>query len=142
MNQRQNINDMVAAAKARIEELSVDELQAELEAGDVTLVDIRDVRERWERGAIPGAKSMPRGMLEFWFDPASPYYRSGLDFGHRYVVYCAAGARSALATDTLFSLGYTNVAHLTVGFNGWNAEGGAVEAVEPDEKYFRGTADS
>ena len=115
---RRNINDLVMAAKSRIEELSVEQLQAEIEAGDVMVVDIRDVRERWERGAIPGAKSMPRGMLEFWFDPESPYYRDGLVFDQRFVLYCAGGQRSALATDVLQQLGYTNVAHLIVGFNG------------------------
>ena len=133
---RRNVNDMVRDAKARIEELSVEELQAEIERSDLTLVDIRDPREQWERGAIPGAKSMPRGMLEFWFDPESKYYRGGMSFDDRYVVYCAGGGRSALATDMLQDLGYTNVAHLTIGFNGWKEAGGAVEAVAPDPKYF------
>lgn len=132
---RRSVNDLVAEAKQRIEELSVDELQAEIDAGDVTVVDIRDVRERWERGAIPGAKSMPRGMLEFWFDPESPYYKGGFDFGDRYVLYCAGGGRSALAAVALQELGYANVAHLTVGFNGWKEAGGAVEDVAPDPKY-------
>jgi rhodanese-related sulfurtransferase len=134
---RTNINDLVADAKSRIEELSVDELRAEIDAGTATVVDIRDVRERWSKGAIPGAKSMPRGMLEFWFDPESPYYRDGLAFDQRYVLHCAGGARSALAAAALQDLGYTNVAHLTVGFNGWADAGGAVETVEPDPKYFR-----
>ena len=138
---RRNINDLVTEAKARIEELSVDELRAEIAAGGVTVVDIRDVRERWDKGAIPGAKSMPRGMLEFWFDPDSPYYRSGLTFEDRYVLHCAGGHRSALAADVLQDLGYTNVAHLTVGFNGWKDAGGDVEAVHADPKYFR-SADS
>ena len=133
---RRTVNDMVREAKARIEELSVDELASEIEAGAVTLIDIRDPRELWERGAIPGARSMPRGMLEFWFDPESKYYRGGLDFGERYVVYCAGGGRSALAADLLQDLGYTNVAHLTVGFNGWKEAGGAVEQVRPDPKYL------
>lgn len=132
---RRNVNDMVREAKARIEELSVEQLQAEIEAGGVTLIDIRDPREQWDKGAIPGARSMPRGMLEFWFDPESKYYRGGLEFDTRYVVYCAGGGRSALATDMLQELGYTNVAHLTVGFNGWNEAGGAVEPVSPDPKY-------
>jgi rhodanese-related sulfurtransferase len=140
---RPTASGWVHEAKARIEELSVQQLQAEIEAGDVTLIDIRDIRELWERGAIPGAKSMPRGMLEFWFDPASRYYRGGLDYDERYVVYCAGGGRSALATDMLNQLGYTNVAHLTVGFNGWKEAGGAVEDVQPDPKYFRsGSPDS
>lgn len=134
---RTTLTEMVAAAKARIEELSVEQLQAELEGGDVTVIDIRDVRERWERGAIPGAKSMPRGMLEFWFAPESPYYRGGLDFDQRYVLHCAGGQRSALAAAVLQDLGYTNVAHLEVGFNGWKDAGGAVEEIRPDQKYFR-----
>jgi rhodanese-related sulfurtransferase len=133
---RTTLHDLVSAAKARVEELSVEELQREIETGGVTVVDIRDVRERWERGAIPGARSMPRGMLEFWFDPESPYYREGFDFADRYVLYCAGGLRSALAAAALQDLGYRNVAHLEVGFNGWKQAGGAVEAVRADPKYF------
>ena len=136
-HRRRTVDDLVAEAKARIEELSVEQLRAEIEAGDVTVVDIRDVRERWDKGAIPGARSMPRGMLEFWFDPESPYYRDGLSFDGRYVLHCAGGARSALAAAVLQDLGYTNVAHLEVGFNGWAEAGGAVEPVAPPEKYFR-----
>ena len=137
MGERTNINDLVTAAKGRIEELSVEQLQAEIEAGGITVVDIRDIRERWNLGTIPGAKSMPRGMLEFWFDPESPYYRKGLEFGDRYVLHCAGGHRSALAADVLQQLGYTNVAHLTIGYNGWKTAGGATEDVSPDPKYFK-----
>ncbi|HEY5664916.1 MAG TPA: rhodanese-like domain-containing protein [Ilumatobacter sp.] len=138
MSERRRLHDLIAEAKARIEELTVEQLQAEIAAGTATVIDIRDVRERWSLGAIPGAKSMPRGMLEFWFDPESPYYRDGLDFGGRYVLHCAGGQRSALAADVLQQLGYTNVAHLTVGYNGWVAAGGATEEVAADPKYFRG----
>jgi rhodanese-related sulfurtransferase len=134
---RRSVLDMVREAKQRIEELSVDELRAEIESGVATVIDIRDPRELWERGTIPGAKSMPRGMLEFWFDPESPYYRSGFAFDQRFVVYCAGGMRSALAAATLCDLGYTNVAHLEVGFNGWHDAGGDVVEVRPDPKYFR-----
>lgn len=134
---RKPLMEMVAEAKAAIEELSVEQLQAEIEAGTCTVIDIRDVRELWERGAIPGAKSMPRGMLEFWFDPESPYYRGGIDFDERYVLHCAGGQRSALAAKALQDLGFTNVAHLEVGFNGWKDAGGAVEEVHPNPKYFR-----
>ena len=133
---RITLDQMVADAKARIEELTVEQLQAEIEAGDVTVIDIRDVRERWEKGAIPGAKSMPRGMLEFWFAPESPYFRGGLEFDRRYVLHCAGGQRSALAAAVLQDLGYTDVAHLEAGFNGWKAAGAAVEQVEPDPKYY------
>lgn len=137
---RRTVHDMVADARNRIDEIGVAELQAELEAGTTTVIDIRDVRERWNLGAIPGARSMPRGMLEFWFDPESPYYRTGLDMDARYVLHCAGGQRSALAAATLVDLGYRNVAHLDVGFNGWAAAGGAIEAVHPDPKYARPTA--
>jgi rhodanese-related sulfurtransferase len=75
-------------------------------------------------------------MLEFWFAPDSPYFRPGkYELGNRYVLHCAGGARSALAADVLQELGYTNVAHLEVGFNGWADAGGAVESIELDEKY-------
>ena len=134
---RKPLSEMVAEAKAAIEELSVEELQAELDAGTCKVIDIRDVRELWDKGAIPGAKSMPRGMLEFWFDPESPYYRGDVSFDDRYVLHCAGGQRSALAAKVLQDLGYTNVAHLEVGFNGWAAAGGAVDEVHPNPKYFQ-----
>ena len=135
----QKLSDLIAEAKSSIEELSLEQLQAEIGAGDVTVVDIRDVRERWDRGTIPDAKSMPRGMLEFWFDPESPYYRDGVRFDGRYVLYCAGGQRSALAAKVLQDIGYENVAHLEVGFNGWADAGGAVEPVTPNPKYFKQT---
>ena len=134
---RIRLADLVADAKGSIEELSVEQLQTEIAAGDVTVVDIRDVRERWDKGTIPGAKSMPRGMLEFWFDPESPYYRDGVEFESRYVLYCAGGQRSALAAKVLQDIGYERVAHLEVGFNGWAAAGGEVEPVHPNPKYFQ-----
>lgn len=134
---RTPLSEMIAEAKAAIEELSVEQLQAEIDAGTCTVIDIRDVRERWDKGAIPGAKSMPRGMLEFWFDPESPYYRGDVGFDDRYVLHCAGGQRSALAAKVLQDLGYTNVAHLEVGFNGWAAAGGAVDEVHPNPKYFQ-----
>ncbi len=132
---RTSITELVAAAKSRIEELSVDELQAEIENGSATLIDIRDVRERWNQGTIPGAISAPRGMLEFWFDPDSPYFQDRYHFDDRYVLYCGGGQRSALATDVLQELGYDNVAHLIVGFTGWRDAGGAIEPVPVDDKY-------
>ncbi|MEX2627238.1 MAG: rhodanese-like domain-containing protein [Ilumatobacteraceae bacterium] len=134
---RRTINDMVAEAKARIEELTVADLQAEVERGDVTVLDIRDFRERLEKGVVRGSVSVPRGMLEFWLDPESPYYREGFEFDQRYVLYCAGGQRSALATDVLGQLGYTDVAHLDVGFNGWAEAGGAVEDLSERSGWVR-----
>ena len=133
---RRTLADLIGEAKAAIEELSVDELRAEMDAGDITVVDIRDVRERWDKGTIPGARSMPRGMLDFWFDPESPYFRDGIGFDDRFVLYCAGGQRSALAAKVLGDIGYRNVAHLEVGFNGWAAAGSATEPVDPPAKYF------
>ncbi len=138
---RTPLSQMIADAKAAIEELSVEQLQAEIDAGSCTVVDIRDPRELWDKGAIPGSKSMPRGMLEFWFDPESPYFRGNVEFDGRYVLHCAGGQRSALAAKVLQDLGYTNVAHLEVGFNGWAEAGGAVEPVHPNPKYFKQTDD-
>jgi len=83
---RRSVTDMVREAKERIEELSVGELQAEIAEGTCTVIDIRDFRERLEKGAVPGAISAPRGMLEFWFDPDSPYYRDMYQFDQRYVL--------------------------------------------------------
>lgn len=134
---RRTVNDMVREAKARIEELSVEQLQAEIAAGTCTVIDIRDFRERLEKGAIPGAISAPRGMLEFWFDPESPYYREAYQFDHRYVLHCAGGQRSALAAATLLDIGYTDVAHLEPGFNGWAAAGGEVEDVTATSKWVK-----
>jgi rhodanese-related sulfurtransferase len=134
---RKSVIQMVAEAKSRISELSVEELQAEIAAGTCTVVDIRDFRERLEKGSIPGAISAPRGMLEFWFDPESPYYRSSYTFDDRYVFYCAGGQRSALATDVISQIGYTNVAHLEVGFNGWAEAGGEVVDVTAESKWVK-----
>jgi len=138
---RRTVADLVAEAKREIDELTVDQLRHEIAEGAVTVVDIRDVRERWDKGTIPGAKSMPRGMLEFWFDPESPYFRDGVTFDGRYVLYCAGGQRSALAAKVLRDIGYEKVAHLEVGFNGWAAAGGDVEPVSPPAKYFPATTD-
>lgn len=134
---RRTVHDMVNEAKAEIEELTVDELRAEMDAGACTVVDIRDFRERLSVGAIPGAVSAPRGMLEFWFDPESPYYREGYDFEKRYVFHCASGWRSALAAKVIGELGYTNVAHLEPGFSGWKDAGEEIEDVAGTAKWIK-----
>ena len=134
---RRTVHDMVREAKAEIEELSVAEFKTELEAGGCTAIDIRDFRERLSVGAVSGAMSAPRGMLEFWFDPESPYYREGYEFEKRYVFYCASGWRSALATKVVGELGYTNVAHLESGFTGWKDAGEPVEDVAAGSKWVK-----
>jgi len=120
---------MVAAAKTRIENLSVSDVAEELAAGDVMLVDIREPDERAVSGMIPGALHAVRGMLEFYADPTSPYHRPEFEFDRRVVLYCASGGRSALAADTLRQLGYTRAAHLDGGIKAWIAAGQPVESV-------------
>ena len=93
--------ELVAEAKQRVVNLTVADVAAELEAGDPLIVDIREPAEREENGSIPGAISAPRGMLEFYADPTSPYHRSEFDPNGRVILHCAAGGRSALAADTL-----------------------------------------
>ena len=123
---RKTVDQMVDEAKTRIPNLSLAELQAELARGGTQLLDIRDVRERRQLGHIPGAIHVPRGMLEFWLDPTSKYYRGQVDPEKRIVLYCAAGGRSALAADVLRQMGFPDVAHLEAGFNGWAEAGLAV----------------
>lgn len=114
---------LVAQARGEVRNLSVDEVSQALEAGEVTLVDLREPEEVAREGAIPGAVLAPRGMLEFWADPASPYHRAELDPARRTILYCASGGRSALAARSLQQLGYTEVAHLDGGLKGWKAHG-------------------
>jgi rhodanese-related sulfurtransferase len=121
--------DMVKEAKARIENLSVEQVVAELEGGDTLLVDLRDSEERSRDGTIPNAVHVPRGMLEFRADPTSPYHREGLDPDRRIILYCASGGRSALGAETLEKMGYKHVAHLDGGFKSWKDKGQAVEKV-------------
>ncbi len=97
----------------------------------VTLVDIREDDERAQSGAIPGAVRAPRGMLEFWADPTSPYHREEFSPDRRTILYCASGGRSALAADTLQGMGYGNVAHLDGGIKAWKEGGRPVEEVRP-----------
>ena len=105
-----------------------------LGAEDVVFVDIRDVRERWRDGAIPGAWHVPRGMLEFWIDPTSPYAKEEFQSGKKFVLYCAGGMRSALAAKAAQDMGLTPVAHVETGFGGWKKAGGPVEEIKPKER--------
>ena len=117
---------MVEEATAGIESVPVEEALALVHDPSVQFVDIRDVRELDREGMIPGACHAPRGMLEFWVDPESPYHREVFASGRKFVLYCAAAARSALATKTLQDMGFGPVAQLTGGFAAWKAAGGDV----------------
>ena len=139
--QRTSINDLIKKAKSEIEELSVEEVKDEISEGTVTLIDIRDFRERLLEGTIPGAVSAPRGMIEWWFDPESPYHKEEFTFDQRYVLFCSLGWRSALATSALKGLGFSNVAHLEQGFTGWVDSNETVEKVTSGEKWFKNQSD-
>ena len=121
--------EMIAEAKKRVENLTVDQAAQELEQGDVLLVDVREPAERAQSGTIPGAVEAPRGMLEFYADPTSPYHRDEFQPGRRIIFHCASGGRSALAAATLQDLGYERVAQLDGGLKAWKAAGRPVEEV-------------
>lgn len=114
---------LVAEAKQHVRNLTVDEVAAEIQDNDLLLVDIREPEERRNKGYIPGAVSAPRGMLEFWADPSSPYHREEFDPKTRTILHCASGGRSALAAVVLETLGYRSVAHLDGGFTAWQQAG-------------------
>ncbi|MEZ5443004.1 MAG: rhodanese-like domain-containing protein [Lysobacterales bacterium] len=123
---KQGVKALVAAANARITSLDVAEAQALLQDPTVQFVDLRDVRELEREGMIPGAFHAPRGMLEFWVDPDSPYHKPVFASGKRFVLYCQSGWRSALATATLQDMGLEPLAHITGGFHAWKDAGGEV----------------
>lgn len=127
--------DMVEDAMKSIDNLSADEVQSETQNDDVVLVDIRDFRELYLKGKIPGSIHAPRGMLEFWVDPESEYYRDVFSPEKRYVLYCAAGGRSALAAKTMKDMGYSDVGHLETGFAGWEEAGLEIEATQDGSKW-------
>ena len=124
--------EMVAAARARIEEVETKDLIAMVDDPNVVIVDIRDVRERQRSGFIPGSVHAPRGMLEFWVDPKSPYFKEVFGEDKTFVLHCASGWRSALSTATLNDMGFP-AAHLREGFSTWAEQGGPVAFAEPKE---------
>ncbi len=133
-----NVFAETTALKAQIENVSVAQLaQEQAQDDDILVIDLREIQEVVDLGTIPGAKHVPRGMLEFWADPASPYYRDYFGEDKRTVVFCAGGGRSVYATLALQYMGYKNVAHLEVGFNGWKKAGGAVEDVAATSRWVR-----
>lgn len=126
---RKSVRELVEEAESRVTTITVQEFSAR--NNDNTLViDLRDVRELWREGKIPGALHAPRGMLEFWVDPDSPYYREDFDTSKDWVLYCAIGWRSALAADTLQNMGFENVSHIGGGFQAWQEAEKDIETVE------------
>lgn len=127
MKSKTTAAELVAKARNSIENLSVEQVSAEISTGNVLLVDIREAEELATTGMIPGAVHAPRGMIEFYADPASPYHRSEFDPGTRVILYCASSGRSALAVKSLQDLGYSDIGHLDGGLKAWNAANLALE---------------
>ncbi len=110
---------LVSEAHARIRTLTLDEAKARLDSPDAVFVDIRDVRELEREGMIPGAFHATRGMLEFWVDPESPYYKEIFGSGKEFVLYCGSAWRSSLAVATLQDMGLEPISHIGGGFKAW-----------------------
>ena len=126
---------LVDEAMEEVKSYSVESVRARLSDPKVQIVDIRDVRELEREGTVPGALLAPRGMLEFWVDPASPYFKPVFgDEGKEFILFCGAGWRSALATKTLQDMGMNNVAHIDGGFAEWLKQGAPTESLEAHQQ--------
>jgi rhodanese-related sulfurtransferase len=133
MKMNKGFRQMVDEAKSRIKTLSLEESKAQLGKDDVVFVDLRDVRELEREGMIPGAFHCPRGMLEFWIDPDSPYHKDVFASGKSFIFYCNGALRSALATDVAQQMGLEPVFEMAGGFAEWKKAGFPV-AERPSKK--------
>ena len=124
------VASMVAEARNKIEQVDATDAIGMMANPDVVIVDLRDVREREREGYIPNSFHCPRGMVEFWVDPESPYYKEIFGRDAKFVFHCASGWRSALTVATLGDMGMDNVSHITDGFKSWREAGGPVERPE------------
>jgi rhodanese-related sulfurtransferase len=122
---------LVEDARRQIEEVSASYAIELAKDPNVVLVDIRDPREGEREGVVPGAFHCTRGMLEFWIDPSSPYYKSKFGEDKKFVFFCAGGMRSVLAAKTAQDMGLKPVAHIIGGFKAWREAGGPVEHIKP-----------
>ena len=115
---------LVEEAIKKIQTLNPNEVKELLEKKEITLIDVRDIRELWKEGTIENSKHIPRGMLEFWLDPESTYYQANkIQNIKKMVLFCALGWRSALATKSLVEMGFKNVAHVNGGFDALKKSG-------------------
>jgi rhodanese-related sulfurtransferase len=130
---KKGIKQLIAEAELRSTGISVEEAKKRVGDGKTVFVDIRDVRELEREGMIPGAFHAPRGMLEFWVDPESPYYKPVFTEDKTFILYCQADWRGTLAAATLGDMGMTNVLHLQGGFGEWR-KAGAPTARRPEKK--------
>jgi rhodanese-related sulfurtransferase len=122
---------LLAEAEAAIDSVTAEQAIAEAKRSDVVIVDIRDPREIEREGRIPNSFHAPRGMLEFWVDPESPYFKPIFGEDKTFIIQCASGWRSALSTETLQKMGLKPVKNLKGGFTAWKAAGGPVEKLPP-----------
>lgn len=130
LNISKGYRQLVAEAEKEIETISTEQALELHGREDVVFVDLRDVRELWREGLIPGAFHCPRGMLEFWIDPDSIYYKDIFASGKKFLFYCNLGWRSALAAQVSQQMGLTPVAHIGGGFDAWKKAGGSVAKKE------------
>ena len=121
---------LIDAAEEQVETISIEDAAKLLNDDSVHFVDIRDIRELQREGKLPGAVHAPRGMLEFWIDPESPYHREVFAEDKKFIFYCGSAWRSALATQTVQQMGMENVCHLAGGFSAWKAAEQPIETVK------------
>tara|TARA_B100000780_G_scaffold140460_1_gene98345 strand:- start:1252 stop:1650 length:399 start_codon:yes stop_codon:yes gene_type:complete len=116
--------DLVNEANKLVETLDTIKVKSLVVNNECILIDVRDIRELWKEGTVKNSKHIPRGMIEFWLDPQSSYFKENkLDLKKKMVLYCALGMRSALAAKSLFDMGYKNVAHVSGGFDALKQSG-------------------
>lgn len=126
---KKGYKELLAEANAQVTAVEAADALALHGRDDPVFVDLRDPREREREGSIPGAFSCPRGMLEFWVDPESPYAKPVFAEDRQFLFFCASGWRSALAAKTVEDMGLDRVSHIAGGFTAWKAAGGAVEEI-------------
>ena len=125
---KKNFQELIKEANAQIKTLKGEDAIKLLKNDNYLFIDLRDYREILKEGKIPGSISCPRGMLEFWVDPTSPYYKKKIDLSKTFILYCASAWRSALAAKTLKEMGLDEVFHIEGGFSNWKKLNGPIEA--------------
>jgi|TARA_A100001234_G_scaffold87732_1_gene77353 rhodanese-related sulfurtransferase len=125
---KKNFQELIKEANAQIKTLKGEDAIKLLKNDNYLFIDLRDYREILKEGKIPGSISCPRGMLEFWIDPTSPYYKKKIDLSKTFILYCASAWRSALAAKTLKEMGLDEVFHIEGGFSNWKKLNGPIEA--------------
>jgi len=125
-----SVKEMVAEANSEITTISIDEAKTLVGSENHVIIDLRDIRELKRTGKIPGAFSCPRGMLEFWIDPASPYHKEIFNQDKSYVFYCASAWRSALSAKVAQDMGLKPVSHIAGGFTAWEKADADIEQLD------------